>query len=303
MKAPSRRHFDWKAPLKALRASAVINSVSTRGLRSLRLRGSAFEWLVRHLHRVGNVAVPLPNGDVLRLWSNGDDWVSNQVFWRGWAGHEPETTTVFFRLAERSACTIDVGAYVGYYALLAAHASPTARVFALEPLPAIHARLTRHVSLNGVSNVECVMAAAGAREGAARFYHVPQGLPTSSSLSREFMASADKVVATEVPVITIDRLVRDRGIGRVDLAKIDTESTEPDVLEGMRETLGRDRPALVCEVLKGRGAEERLAPILEPYGYRFYLLTPDGPERRSRIEGHPTWLNYLFVAREEHFPA
>jgi FkbM family methyltransferase len=293
----------WRARLKALRALPTVNSVSTWFVRRLRLRGSAFEWSVRHLHRVGSVTARLPNDRVLRLWSRGDDWISNQVYWRGWAGHEPETTTVFFRLAERSAFTIDIGAYVGYYALLAAHANPGGRVLALEPLPAVHARLARHVSLNRLANVECFMAAAGAREGTASFYHQAHGLPTSSSLSQEFMAQAADLVATEVPVVTVDGLVRERQVERVDLVKIDTESTEPDVLEGMRETLGRDRPALVCEVLKGRGAEERLAPILEPYGYRFYLLTPDGPERRSRIEGHPTWLNYLFVTREEHFPA
>ena len=55
-------------------------------------------------------------------------------------------------------------------------------MIALEPLPAIHTRLRRHVSLNRLSNVECLMAAAGAREETADFYHVGDGLPTSSSL-------------------------------------------------------------------------------------------------------------------------
>ena len=206
---------------------------------------------------------------------------------------------LFFALAQKAETTLDVGAYVGYFALLAAHANPAARVIALEPLAAIHARLRRHVSLNRVTNVECLMAAAGAREGIAGFYHQSHELPTSSSLSRDFMAGVEGLVATPVPVITVDRLVQERSIPRVDLVKIDTESTEPDVLEGMRETLARDRPSIVCEVLQGRGAEERLAPILEPFGYRFYLLTPDGLLLKSRIEGHPQFLNYLFAARDE----
>jgi FkbM family methyltransferase len=234
---------------------------------------------------------------VLRLWSRGDDWISNQVFWRGWAAHERETANVFFQLAKEAQATIDIGAYVGYYSLLAAHANRFGRVVAVEPLPAIYARLLRHVKLNTLSNVECLMAAAGAREGSADFYHQAHGVPTSSSLSREFMAGVADLKATKVPVVTIDGLVRDRGLTRVDLVKIDTESTEPDVLEGMREVLARDRPWIVCEVLKGRGAEERLAPLLEPHGYRFYLLTPEGPVPRSRIEGDPVWLNYLFAAR------
>jgi FkbM family methyltransferase len=266
------------------------------------MTGFRSEWLVRHLPRVGSVAADLPNGRRLHLWSRGDDWISNQVFWRGWAGHEPETTNLFFSLAQKANVTVDVGAYVGYYSLLAAHANPTARVLALEPLAAIHARLLKHVWLNGLSNIECLMVAAGAREEVAMFYHQPHDLPTSSSLSGDFMAGVEDLVATPIPVVTVDRLIRDRAIPRLDLVKIDTESTEPAVLDGMRRTLERDRPWIVCEVLKGRGAEELLEPILKPLGYRFYLLTPDGPLNKAKIEGHPQWLNYLFGAREQAVP-
>jgi FkbM family methyltransferase len=289
--------------MKALRRWTPFNYAATQVARwSFRACGKTPAWAVMHLHRVGSVTASLPNGRVLRLWSRGDDWISNQVFWRGWAGHEPETTTVFFALAQKANAIVDVGSYVGYYALLAAHANPAASVLALEPLAAIHGRLVRHISLNRLSNVESLMVAAGAREEIATFYHHSQELPTSSSLSRDFMAGVEHLVATPVPVVTVDRLVRERSIPRVDLVKIDTESTEPDVLLGMRETLARDHPWIMCEVLEGRGAEERLAPILEPLGYRFYLLTPEGPLLRSKIEGHPEWLNYLFAARDVELP-
>ena len=288
---------------KALRAAPVLNYPATALARSvMRVAGVRSEWLIRHLPKVGRVSAPLPNGRALRLWSRGDDWVSNQVYWRGWAGHEAETAPVFFDLATTAAATVDVGAYVGYYALLAAHANPKGRVVALEPLPAIHARLARHVAINGLRNVELLMAAAGSQAGSASFYHQVHALPTSSSLSREFMAGTSELVASTVPVVTVDEVVRRHGIERVDLVKIDTESTEPDVLEGMRVVLARDRPNVVCEVLRGRGAEERLGPILEPFGYRYFLLTPDGPEAMDRVEGHPSWLNYLFVAREGVLP-
>jgi len=289
--------------IKSLRRWTPLNYAATQVARwGFQACGKTPAWAVKHLHRVGTVTASLPNGRVLRLWSRGDDWISNQVFWRGWAGHEPETTTLFLALAQKANAIVDVGAYVGYYALLAAHANPAARVLALEPLPAIYARLVRHVSLNRLSNVEGLMVAAGAREGVAMFYHHSHELPTSSSLSRDFMTGAENLVATPVPVVTVDRLVRERDIPRVDLVKIDTESTEPDVLLGMRETLARDHPWIVCEVLKGRGAEERLAPILAPFGYRFYLLTPEGTLPKNRIEGHPQWLNYLFAARDEEVP-
>jgi hypothetical protein len=66
-------------------------------------------WVLK-FHRVGHAAAQLPNGRTVHLWSRGDDWVSNQVFWRRWAGYEPETSPIFFRAAQRAAATIDVGA-------------------------------------------------------------------------------------------------------------------------------------------------------------------------------------------------
>lgn len=284
-----------KAPLKAMRAAQPLNALVTALVRaSLRASGLRSEWVIRHLHRVGPVGAPLPNGRTLRLWSRGDDWVSNQIYWRGWAGYEPETARVFFRLAERARVTLDVGAYVGYYALLAAYANPSGRVFAFEPLPEAQERLRRHVALNALVNVECVPCAVAAREGRAPLYRVPSALPTSSSLSLAFMRPAGELDSVSVPVTTLDAFVRERGLTGIDLLKVDTESTEPEVLAGAAETLERERPAILCEVLAGRATGEALARRLGPLGYRYFLLTDEGPLRREAIEGHPRWLNYLF---------
>ncbi|MGH9200478.1 MAG: FkbM family methyltransferase, partial [Vicinamibacterales bacterium] len=222
-------------------------------------------------------------------------WVSNQIYWRGWSGYEPETAALFFRLAGRARVTIDVGAYVGYYTLLAAHANPKARVFAFEPLPAVFRRLESNVGRNRLSNVTCLPFAVGSKEELREFYHVPVELPTSSSLSFEFMKTAPSLAVSRVRVIVLDRFVTERGVEAVDLVKIDTESTEPDVLRGMGEILARHRPTIVCEVLAHRGAETSLEELLGPLGYNFYLLTPAGPALRDHVEGHPEWLNYLFT--------
>lgn len=289
-----------KAALKRLRASQPFNSLATTTLRGITSGiGRPSEFLIKHLPRVGTVARRLPNGRMLRLWSHGDDWVSNQVFWRGWQGYEPETTPLFFRLAERASVTFDVGAHVGYYALLAGHANPEARVYAFEPMAATCARLRRNIELNGLANIEVIEAAAGDRDGMVEFFAPDGEIPCSAGMSEGFYQPwADAFSRIEVESVTLDRFVQSAGIARVDLIKLDTESTEPQVLRGMHETLKRDRPAIICEVLCGCGSEEPLAELLAPLGYRFYLLTSAGPELRDRIEGHPVWLNYLFSERD-----
>lgn len=284
------------ALLKKIRTSQPFNLVATSGVHALMGGGRVkSEFIIKHLLRVGTVRRRLPNGRILTLWSRGDDWVSNQVFWRGWDGYEPETVPLFYRLSTRSNITIDVGAYVGYFSLLAAHANPQGRVYAFEPLPSVYTRLVRNIELNRLTNVQCLASAVGETDGTAEFWHTDAETPTSSSLSFEFMRSTENLVSTVVPVITLDRFARENNLSRIDLVKLDTESTEYQVLRGMGETLRRDHPIIISEVLMGRGGEAPLEEVMSHYGYRFYHLTPKGPVLHDRVEGHPEWLNYLFT--------
>lgn len=289
-----------KSGIKKLRSSQPFNRIVTSGSRSLlSLTGLKSEFLIKHLHRIDLVETKLPNGKTLRLQSKGDDWVSNQVFWRGWQGYEPETIPLFFRLAQKSKVIFDIGSYVGFFTLLAAHANSDGKVYAFEPLSAIYERLQQNIALNDLQNVEAVLGAVGAEEGEAEFFHLEGAqLPTSSSLSHKFVEDVQNVTSTKVKIFKLDKFAAERRIDRVDLMKIDTESTEPDVLRGALSLLERDHPQMICEVLKDRGSEKPLAEILCPLGYNFYLMTPDGLQKRDQIEGHPEFLNYFFTTLE-----
>lgn len=248
------------------------------------------------MHRIDLVESKLPNGKIFKLNSKGDDWVSNQVFWRGWAGYEPETASLFYRLAEKSAVTFDIGAYVGFFTLLAAQANPNAKVFAFEPMAKIYERLKQHIELNSLSNAEAIFGAVGNEEGEAEFFHVEgYDLPTSSSLSFDFVKNTENIISTKVKVFQLDKFAQEKGIETVNLMKIDTETTEPDVLLGAMNLLKNNHPDIICEVLKGRAEGQKLKEILQPLGYKFYLLTPEGAIEHQEIEGHPEYLNYLFT--------
>jgi len=285
----------WLATLKAARHTQPFNLFATTLVRALVPSGPLRSLAVKHLPRVGNVADRLPNGRCLRLWSRGDDWISNQVFWRGWRGYEPETSPLFFQLATAARVTLDVGAHVGFFALLAGHANAQGQVVAFEPLPLLFARLKANVARNRLSNVTCVARAVGDRTGHADFYHVANVLPCSSSLSLAFMRDVPGLVCSRVAATTLDRFAADAELTSVDLVKIDTETTEPAVLAGMTEILHRWRPTIICEVLPGHEAERPLMDILRPLGYVFYHLRPEGPVRTERIAGHPELLNYAFT--------
>jgi FkbM family methyltransferase len=290
--------------LKTIRATPIFNRPATTTTRALlKVLGRQSELVIRYLPRGGRVAVELPNGCVLRLWSLGDDWVTNQVFWRGWNGHEPETSSLFFPLAMRARTVFDIGAHIGYYTLLAALANRGVRIYAFEPMPAIFARLQRNVSLNEVgSRVTCVASAVGAADGTAElFYPETIGIPSAASLSREFLnaRSSANIAAMQVPVLALDSFVRKHGIVGVDLVKLDTESSEAEALRGMSAILRRDRPLIVTEILKGGSTGPAVEGILRPLDYRYYALRDDGPAEVKHIGPDSASRNHLLVPAEK----
>ena len=287
---------------RTIRGSQPFNYLATNLLKAVLTRGGGPpEAVVKHLPRVGRVRAHLPDGRTLHLYSKGDDVVTNQVFWRGWDGYEPETSRVFYELARAARAVMDVGAHVGYYSLIAALANPDARVLAFEPLTKAAERLRRNISLNGARNIKLFEYAVGEAEGVSTFFHVPyavEGVPSSSGLSSRFFTHpfyvASGVVAGEdVRVVTLDDVAEAEKIDRVDLLKIDTESTEPSVLAGAMRLLARDLPDIIFEVLPGQDTAPDINRLLKPLGYTFYLLRDSGPERCDDIEEHPTWWNYL----------
>lgn len=286
-----------KALLKAVRRLPPVNWPLTNGVRAvMRSTGRRSESLVQHLPRSGRVCSRLPDGQWARFWSRGDDGVANDVFWREWHGLEPEQTLLFHEFARRSRVTLDVGAHVGFYTVIAALTNPAGRVYALEPLPTVFKRLEQNIALNNLTNVRAFRVAAADVDHEAEFFHVvTDDIPSSSSLSQVFMEQSDSTLqSTTVSAVRLDTLLDDETISSVDLVKIDTETTEPAVLNGMINVLCRSRPAIFCEVLRG-GDGAAITALLKPLGYRFLLLTANGVEERSRVEPVNEWRNWLFT--------
>jgi hypothetical protein len=79
------------------------------------------------------------------------------------------------------------------------------------------------------------------------------------------------------------------------ILKIDTETTEPDVLAGGAATIASHRPWILCEVLAGRG-ESRLTDVLTPFGYHWFHITSEVPyPERQKIEGDPTYEHMMWL--------
>ena len=163
---------------------------------------------------------------------------------------------------------IDVGANVGLYALLAAACSDR-DVRAFEPTPDSRrggARRLRTATSCGSSSRSWRSAVSRAR--ATLF--LSDASDSSNSLAEGYRPSSGQL---DVPVDTLDAYCARTGVVPAVL-KVDTETTEPDVLAGAATTIARHRPWILCEVLHGRRPGE-LAEVLAPHGYTWYHLRGD----------------------------
>jgi hypothetical protein len=76
---------------------------------------------------------------------------------------------------------------------------------------------------------------------------------------------------------------------KLDLVKIDVEDFEADVLAGMKHTIRRDQPFIVCEILPRLHRNERTRETVASLGYTPYWITASGYIRVSRFDFERTW--------------
>jgi FkbM family methyltransferase len=219
--------------------------------------------------------------------------IGTELYMGGAEAFEPETVAVFLDLCGRASVFFDVGAHIGQYTLLAKANHPALKVTAFEPQPSLNRALRDSLELNGWSDTRAEELALTDTDGELELY-VPHG-DSEASLNPDFRKPVEHY---RIQAKKLDTYCAERGIPRIDLLKVDTESTEPRVLEGGRQVIGDCRPDIVCEVLLGR-TERELTEFLTPLGYEFFHITERGPVRVEKIQGDPEYrqLNYLFTAR------
>jgi FkbM family methyltransferase len=185
---------------------------------------------------------------------------------RGSAGYlfgtaEPEEQAALARYLKAGDVFYDLGANIGFFAVLAARlVGNSGRVYAFEPNPECSTEVRRNADLNGFSHVEVVEAAVSSKSGRARLRL------GDTNLSSAIAGSSDAGI--DVALTTVDDFMRDRSPRPPTLVMIDVEGAEIDVLRGMRETITRHCPVIMCEV-HWIGAEflRYCAQHLAPAGY------------------------------------
>jgi FkbM family methyltransferase len=187
-------------------------------------------WRPLHFKATGNVVV-----DGSTFYLQPDDNYLTQLVVR-YGEYEPTETQLVRDVLKEGDVFLDVGANVGWYTVHAAkRVGPTGKVIAFEPEPSNLAMLKRNVEVNGLSNVVAEGVALSNAEGSFKLF-LEKGNLGMHSLVLEHEGGKHYI---NVQTVRLDDYWK--GKGDIKLVKIDTEGAEGMILDGMRETLKRQK--------------------------------------------------------------
>ncbi|MEU6749061.1 amino acid adenylation domain-containing protein [Spirillospora sp. NPDC046719] len=189
-------------------------------------------------------------------------------------------------------CVVDVGGHVGLFSLFVHTQRPDCRIYAFEPIPELAEMFRINAELHGIDAV-VTGCGIGAEAGTARFTYYPDMSLLSGRfadereerrvlerfLRNERAGEPDDVLAellterlrgedVEVGLRTLSQMIREYGITRIDLLKIDAEKSELDVLTGIEPAHWPIIRQVVAEIHDIDGRLDIVVGLLGDHGFQ-----------------------------------
>ncbi|MEM9566772.1 MAG: amino acid adenylation domain-containing protein [Cyanobacteria bacterium P01_E01_bin.34] len=194
-------------------------------------------------------------------------------------------------------CIFDVGANIGLFTLFAAQSAPDVSVYAFEPIPSVFEKLQLNVELYGLEATLFPLGVANEVRSesftyypnvsiiSGRFGNVEQEKEVLKSFLLKQLAihgdeetvtqnSLDELLADRLQsqtvacqLTTLSDVIREQGIDRIDLLKIDVEKSEQDILDGIHVQDWPKIKQLVVEVHNINGRLAKIQTLLQTHGY------------------------------------
>lgn len=165
---------------------------------------------------------------------------------------------------------IDIGANIGKYSIMVGNKLKNkGNVIAIEPESKNFKILEKNIRLNNLNNVIVISKGCFSKKGKLTFYLDNIGTGGHSLVKKEV---GNKKI--EIEVDTLDNILKNLKIKRVDLIKIDVEGAEADVLKGAEKTLKKHHPKIIFEAWNEEYLK-KCKKILDKFGYDIKQIAPE----------------------------
>jgi FkbM family methyltransferase len=240
-------------------------------------------------------------GDYLKVTI--PETVSTQIAFHQY--YEKDLTHVLIECLEPEMVFFDIGAHYGYFTLLAANiVGPRGRVHSFEPTKETYELLVENT--RGHQNITVNNKAVYSETTELSFRNLGAGLSAFNSLfaPRLDPAYVEKlnVEIQRVPAVSIDDYVEATGI-IPNFIKVNAESAEFQILEGMKDTPTEHRPMFTLEVgdgdIEGVRTCKEIVSYALGFGYRVFSSTM-GVIVPHHVKPRYSYNNLLFLPEKKY---
>jgi FkbM family methyltransferase len=230
------------------------------------------------------------------IWVHArDELISRRIRRKGRLAEEE--VALLQRVLRPGMVAVDIGANIGYLTLAIARAvGRDGRVVAIEADPSNYALLCANVWQACFGWVDPVCAAAARTTGMTKLW-----LDAGNFGGHHAFARDEASKSIEVPAVRLDDLLTSDT--RIDVVKVDIQGMDHAALEGMTDTLHRDRPTVLAEFAPLLIADfgDEPTSVLALYRRLGFSVTPlEQPEEILTPDKDAEFVEDLLGRRRQH---
>lgn len=230
----------------------------------------------------------------------GDDVVARYLFWFGAFGYERSSAALFTSLAKKASWVIDLGAYSGYYSILAACLAGNTNVIAIEANPYSYHRLSENLAINGskaISRNLAIIPDGESQDSVKMMYNADLDVLDTGAFAPHESAELIPQKKTKtswftVPALSFSSLAKELDIGskeqgaddRFILIKLDIEGLEAAVFSDILNCLSGSEIVVMVEILT-QATAEKIMNIMNDHGGLAMAYVDEYSQTMTLVEG------------------
>ena len=225
--------------------------------------------------------------------------IENELFWSGidnaW---EKVSFALWMKLSKESNVILDIGANTGVYSMISQALNKDAQIHGFEPVTRVKEKYQRNIDLNKAgSRVQAHELALSDKNGTAIIYDSMEEHIYSVTVSKDMSLEGVQTKEVEIKTQRLDTFIEEQGLTKIDLMKIDVETHEPEVLDGMGKYIEAFKPTMLIEILSNE-VGEKVQQYLNGKGYLYYHIDEvNEPQLCTQIK-KSDFFNYLVCQKD-----